>query len=133
MAQTLEEKRSEETNENQPESERLEDDAEAAKQEAPPQPPEPLPAQQPLVAQPLTLLSPPEEVDGDEHEGVMASKNVVAEVGEVMARDGGKRDDGIYADRQGGRAASAAAEPAAAAATWCCRPRPVATPNFCRS
>ena len=80
----------EETNANQPESGRLGEDAEAAEQEIPPQPPEPLPPQQSMAAQPLALLSPPEEVGGDKHEGVMVSKNVVVEVGGVMACDGGK-------------------------------------------
>ena len=90
MAWTLEEKRSEKTNANQPESGRLEEDAEAAEHETPPQPPEPLPPQQSLAAQPLALLSPPEEIGGGDHEGVMISKNMVAEVGGVMACDGGK-------------------------------------------
>ena len=61
MAWTLEEKQSEGISANQPESGRLEEDAEAAEQETPPQPPEPLPLQQSLAAQPLALLSPPEE------------------------------------------------------------------------
>ena len=90
MAWTLEEKRSEEISANQPESGRLEEDAEAAKQETPPQPPEPLPPQQSLAAKPLALLSPPEEVGGDEKEGVIVCKNMVVEVGGVMACDGEK-------------------------------------------
>ena len=90
MAWTLEEKRSEEISANQPESGTLEEDAKAADQETPPQPPEPLPPQQSLAAQPLGLLSPPEAVGGDEHEGVMVSKNMVVEIGGVMACDGGK-------------------------------------------
>ena len=68
----------------------MEEDAEAAEQETPPQPPEPQPPQQSLAAQPLALLSPPEEVGGDEHEGVIVCENMVVEVGGVMARDGGK-------------------------------------------
>ena len=100
MAWTLEEKRSEELNANQPESGRLEEDAEAAKQETPPPPPEPLPSQQSLAAQPVALLSTPEEVGGDEHEGVVVSKNVVVEVGGVMACDGGK---GVMGSMQMGK------------------------------
>ena len=90
MAWTLEEKRSEDINANQPESGRLEEDAEAAEPETPPQPPEPLPPQQSLAAQPMALLSPPEEVGGDKHEEVMVSKNMVVEIGGVMACDGEK-------------------------------------------
>ena len=77
MAWTLKEKRSEEISANQPESKRLEEDAEAAEQETPPLPPEPLGSQQSLAAQLLALLSPPEEVGGDEHERVMVSENMV--------------------------------------------------------
>ena len=90
MAWALEDKRSEEISANQPESGRLEEDAEAAEQETPPQPPEPLPPQQSLAARPLALLSPPEEAGGDEHEGVIVCENMVVEVGGVMACDGGK-------------------------------------------
>ena len=90
MAWTLLEEKIGGINANQPESGRLEEDAEAAEQETPPQPPEPLSPQQSLAAQPLALLSPPEEVGRDEHEGVMVSKNVVVEVGGVMACDGEK-------------------------------------------
>ena len=91
IAWIAEEKRLEEINANQPESGSLEEDAEAGKPETPPQPPEPLPPQQSLAAQPLALLSPPEEVGGDDHEEVMVSKNMVVEIGGVMAcRDGGK-------------------------------------------
>ena len=49
----------------------------------------PLPPQQSVAAQPFPLLSSPEEVGGDEHEEVVVSKNMVVEVGRVMARDGG--------------------------------------------
>ena len=70
---------------NQPESGRLEEDAEAAEPETPPQPPKLPPPQQSLAAQPLALLSPPEGVTGDEHEEVMVSKNMVVEIGGVMA------------------------------------------------
>ena len=90
VAWALEEKRSEQISANQPEPRRLEEDAEASEQETPPQRAEPLPPQQSLAAQPLALLSPPEEVVGDEHEGVMVSKNMVVEIGGVMACDGGK-------------------------------------------
>ena len=86
----MEEKRSEETSANQPKSGRLEEDAESAEQETPPQPPEPLPPQPSLAAKPLALLSPPEEVGGDEHEGVFVCENMVVEVGGVMACDGEK-------------------------------------------
>ena len=106
----MDEKRSEEISANQPESGRLEEDAEAAEQETPPQPPEPLSPQQSLAAQPPALLSPPEAVRGDAHERVMVSQNMVVETGGEMACDGIKRDDGVYAYGQGGRAASAAAE-----------------------
>ena len=91
MAWTLEEKRLEEISANQPESGRLEEGAEAAEQETPPQPPEPLLPQQSLGAQPLALLSPSEEVGGDENEGVLVCKNMVVEIGEVMACDRGGR------------------------------------------
>ena len=84
MAWTLEEKRSEEKSANQPESGKLEEDAIATEQETPPQPPEPLPPQQPLAAKLLALLSPPEEVGGDENEGVIVYENMVVEVGGVM-------------------------------------------------
>ena len=80
-----EEKRLEEINANQPEWGRLEEDAEAGEPETPPQPPEPLPPQQSLA---LQLL--PDEVGGDEHEEVVVSKNMVVEVGGVMACDGEK-------------------------------------------
>ena len=90
MAWALEEKRSEEISTNQPESGMLQEDAEAAEQETPPHPPKPLPPQQSLAAHPLALLSPPEEVGGDELEGVMVSENMVVEIGGVMACDGGK-------------------------------------------
>ena len=43
-----------------------------------------------MAAQPLAILSPPEEVGGDEHEEVMVSKHMVVEIGGVMACDGGK-------------------------------------------
>ena len=89
IAWPLEEKRSEGINVNQPESVRLEEDAEAAEPETPPQKPEPLPLQRSPAAHTL-LLSPPEEVGGDEHEEVMVSKNMVVEVGGVMACDGGR-------------------------------------------
>ena len=39
------------------------------------------PSQQSVEAQQLPLLSPPQEVGGDEHEEVMASMNTVVEVG----------------------------------------------------
>ena len=68
----------------------MKEDAEAAKQETPPQPPEPLPLQKSLAAQPLALLSPPEEVGGDEHEGLMVSMNMVVEIGGEMACVGAK-------------------------------------------
>ena len=90
MAWTLEEKRSEETSANQPESEKLKEDVEAAEQETPQQPPEPIPPQHSLAAQPPALLSPPEEVGGEEHEGVIVCENMLVEVGGVEARDGGK-------------------------------------------
>ena len=90
MAWTLEEKQSEGISANQPVSGRLEEDAEAAEQETPPQPPELLPPHQSMAAKPLALLSPPEEVGGDKHEGVIVSENMVVEVGGVMACDGGK-------------------------------------------
>ena len=81
MAWTLGEKRWEEIRGNQPKSGRLEEDAEAAEKETPPQPPEPLPPQRSLVAaQPRALLSPPEEVGGDENEGVIVCENMVVEV-----------------------------------------------------
>ena len=83
-----EEKRLEEIHANQSESESLEEDAKAAEPEPPPQPPEPLQPQQSLPAQPLALLSPPEEVGGDEHGEVMVSKNMVVKIGGVMACDG---------------------------------------------
>ena len=83
IAWTSEEKRLEEINADQPESGRLEEDAEAGEPETPPQPPESLPPQQSLAAQPLALLSPPGEVGGVEHEDVMVSKNMVVEVGGV--------------------------------------------------
>ena len=86
----MEEKRSKEISAVQPESGRLDEDAEAAEKETPPQPPDPLPPQQPLAAQPLALLAPPEEFNGDEHEGVMVSKIMVVQIGGVMACDGGK-------------------------------------------
>ena len=89
-AWTLEENRSEGINANQPESGRLEEDAEAAQPETPPQPREPLPPQQSLAALPLVFLSPPEEVGGDEQEEVMVSKNMMVEIGGVMEFDGGK-------------------------------------------
>ena len=77
-----------------------------------------------MEAPQLPLLSPPEEVGGDELEEVVVSENMMVEIGSVMARDGGKTDDGIYADGQGERAATAAAAPAAATATWCSAPDP---------
>ena len=55
-----------------------------------PSPQAPLPPQQSVEAQQLPLLSPPEEVGRDEHEKVMVSKNMVVEIGGVMACDGGK-------------------------------------------
>ena len=58
--------------------------------DTPPQPPEPLPLQQSLAAKPLALLSPPEEVGGDKHEGVLVCENMVVEVGGVIACDGEK-------------------------------------------
>ena len=64
-----EERRLEKINAIQPESGRLEEDVEVGEPETPPQPPEPLPPQQSLAEQPLALLSPSEEVVGDEHEG----------------------------------------------------------------
>ena len=76
IAGISEEKRLEKINANQPESGRLEDDAEAGEPETPPQP--------------LDLKLLPEEVGGDEHKEVMVSKNMVVEVGGVMACDGGK-------------------------------------------
>ena len=91
VAWALKEKQSEEINANKPESERLEEDAEAADPETPPQPPVPLPPQQSLAAQSLGRLSPPEEVGGDEHEEVtVSSKNMVVGIGGVIAFDGGK-------------------------------------------
>ena len=74
----------------QPESGRLEEDAEAAEQEGPPQPPESLPPQESLPARSLPFLSPLEELGEDEHVGVMVSKNVVVQVGGVMVCDGRK-------------------------------------------
>ena len=68
----------------------MEEDAEAAKPETLAQPPEPVPPQQSLAAQLLALLSPTEKVGGDEHEEVMVFKNIVVEIGGVMACDGGK-------------------------------------------
>ena len=60
IAWSLEEKRSEDFFANQPESGRLEENAEVAEPKTSPQPPEPLPPQQSLAAEPLPL-SPPEE------------------------------------------------------------------------
>ena len=37
----------------------------------------------------MPLLSPPEEVGGNEHEGVVVSENMVVETGKVTVRDGG--------------------------------------------
>ena len=68
----------------------MEEDAKAGEPETPRQPLEPLPPQQSLAAQLLTLLSSPEEVGGDDLEEVMVSKNKVVEIGGVMACDGGK-------------------------------------------
>ena len=68
----------------------MEEDAEAGEPETPPQPPEPLPPQQSLAAQPLALQLLPEEVGGDEHEEVVVSKNMVVKIGGVMECDGGK-------------------------------------------
>ena len=49
------------------------------------------PSQQSVEARQLPLLSPPQEVGGDEHEEeVMASMNTVVEVGGVQACDGEK-------------------------------------------
>ena len=90
MAWIVEEKRSEEISTNQPESGRLEGDAEAAEQETPTQPPERQPPQHLLAAQLLALLSPPEVFGGNEHQGVMVSENMVVEVGGVMARARGE-------------------------------------------
>ena len=56
-----------------------------------PSPQAPLPPQQSVGAQQLPLLSPREEVGGDEHEEVMLSKNMVVEIGGVMACDREKR------------------------------------------
>ncbi len=109
----MEEKQSEGICANQAESGRLEEDAEAAEQETPPQPPEPLPPQQSLAAQPLALLSPPEQVGGDEHKEVMVSENMV-EIRGVMACD---RGEGMMGSGQREEAASAAAEASAATAT----------------
>ena len=89
MAWTSAEKRSDEICANQPEWRKLEEDAEAPEQETLPQPPEPLPTQQSLAAKPVAPLSPPEEVRGDENEGVIVCKNMVVEIGEAMACDGG--------------------------------------------
>ena len=50
----------------------------------------PQPSQQSVEAQQLPLLSPPQEVGGDEHEGVLVSENMVVEIGGVVACDGGK-------------------------------------------
>ena len=74
---TSEEKRLEEVNAHQPESGRLEEDAEEGEPETPPQPTELVARQQSLAAQPLALQLLPEEVGGDEHEEVMVSKNMV--------------------------------------------------------
>ena len=43
-----------------------------------------------MEAQQLPLLSPPEEVGGDEREEVMVSKNTAVEIAGVIACDGGK-------------------------------------------
>ena len=56
-----------------------------------PLPQAPQPSQRSVEAQQLPLLSPPQEVGGDEHEEVVASMNTVVEVGGVMACDGEKR------------------------------------------
>ena len=50
----------------------------------------PQPSQQSVEAQQLPLLSPPREVGGDEREEVIVSKNVVVEIGGVVACDGEK-------------------------------------------
>ena len=55
-----------------------------------PSPQEPLPPQQAVKTQQPPLLWPPEEVGGDKHEEVVVSKNMVVEIGRVMARDGEK-------------------------------------------
>ena len=87
-----------------------------------PSPQAPLPPQQSVEAQQLPLLSRPEEVGGDKHQEVMVSKNMVVDVGRVMARDGEKGMMGFtQMDKE-----KAAAAPAAATPTWCCRPNPMA-------
>ena len=43
-----------------------------------------------METQQLPLLLPPEEVGGDGHKEAVVSKNMVVEIGRVMARDGGK-------------------------------------------
>ena len=48
------------------------------------------PSQLSVEAQQLPLLSPPQQVGGDEHEGVLVSENMVVEVRGVMACDGEK-------------------------------------------
>ena len=81
MAWTLEEKRSGKISANQPESGRLEEDAEVAEQKSPRQQPEPLPPRQSLAARPLALLSSPEVIGGDEHKVVMVSE-IMVEIGD---------------------------------------------------
>ena len=68
----------------------MEEDAEAGEPETPPQPPEPLAPQQSLAAQPLALQLLPEEVGGDEHEDVMASKKSSGRDWRGMACDRGR-------------------------------------------
>ena len=87
---TLEKKRLEEINAHQPGSGRFEEDAEAGEPETPPQPPAPPAPHQLLAAQPLALQLVPEEVGEYGREEAMASKNMVVEVEEVIACDGGK-------------------------------------------
>ena len=59
-----------------------------------PLPQAPQPSQQSVGAQQLPLLSPPQEVGGDEHEGVMVSENMVVDI-EVVACDKGKGMMGV--------------------------------------
>ena len=89
IAWTSEEKCSEEIIANQPESGCLEENTETAKPETPPQPSR-YRRKQSLAGQPLDILAPPEEVDGDELEDVMVSTNMVVKIRGVMACGGEK-------------------------------------------
>ena len=66
----------------------------------------------------------------------MVSKNMVVEIGGVMACDGGKGMMGsMQMDKEEEllQQQPKQQQPQTVTATWCCRPRPVATPNVSRS